>query len=232
MIGVIAAHTNRKVSDSDVAAYMAAYPDTLDSDDEVRRFLTDEGCSEDYRLMFGQRSRREEWHCVDDPTAKHSLPAEVEFRKQWTLPTDQDSSCPEPRRKDIRSIIMTVSWSRSLWVFIIEGLSSTSTSKEVQVVPTRSFAYDQNIRNMTDVCLLGFETMSTWEDEYKCLAEWNIDGGHFFWVEVRSIGKSRACITILRTHIASAIVVEPLFAMKITSHGMTMRKWCDSGRLK
>ena len=55
--------------------------------------------------------------------------------------------------------------------------------------------------------LVGFETMSKLEDEYKFLAEWNIDGGHSFWVEVRSIGKSM--VTILHTRMASVVVVEP-----------------------
>ena len=61
----------------------------------------------------------------------------------------------------------------------------------ISSVPFISFRPCYLLLHSVQKCaLLGFEVMSTLEDEYKCLAEWNIDGGHFFWVEVRSIGKS------------------------------------------
>lgn len=59
MITVIAAYTNRKVTDADLAEYRKQHPDTEDSDMEIRVALINDGCSEDYRRMFGQRSRRE-----------------------------------------------------------------------------------------------------------------------------------------------------------------------------
>ena len=72
MIAVIAAYTNRTVTDEDVETFRTAHPDALDGDDDddfIPRHLLDEGCAEGYRIMFGQRSRREDWNNVQDPTA-------------------------------------------------------------------------------------------------------------------------------------------------------------------
>ena len=52
MIGVIAAYTNRKVTDADNDDYQARYLDTTDSTDDNRRTLIDNVCSENYRYMF------------------------------------------------------------------------------------------------------------------------------------------------------------------------------------
>ena len=64
MIAVIAAYTNRKVTEADLAQYRQQHPGTEDGDEEIRAVLINDGCSEDYRRMFGQRSRREGWSNV------------------------------------------------------------------------------------------------------------------------------------------------------------------------
>lgn len=59
---------------------------TLVDDDEIRGAIIDDGCSEDYRQMFGQRSRREGWGNVENPTGKDRFKDELAFRRKMKLP--------------------------------------------------------------------------------------------------------------------------------------------------
>ena len=85
MIAVIAAYTDHKVAAADVASWRVANPDSQWEDAAVEDHLMNEKCADDYRLLFGQRSRREDWGNVDDPTEKDRLPTEVDFRAQRQL---------------------------------------------------------------------------------------------------------------------------------------------------
>ena len=89
MIGVIAAYTNRKVTAADIDEYRKQHPEATDTDAEIKDVLVDDGCSEDYRRMFGQRSRREHWNNVHDLTEKDQLPVEKAFRAARKLPEDK-----------------------------------------------------------------------------------------------------------------------------------------------
>ena len=55
------AYTSHAVSNVQILAYRQRHPDQDDmqSDDEIRNLLIHKSCAEDYRIMFGQRSRRE-----------------------------------------------------------------------------------------------------------------------------------------------------------------------------
>ena len=85
MIAVIAAYTDHKVAAANVASWRVASPDSQWEDAAVEDHLMNEKCADDYRLLFGQRSRREGWGNVDDPTEKDRLPTEVDFRAQRQL---------------------------------------------------------------------------------------------------------------------------------------------------
>lgn len=62
--------------------------DTLESDEETRYYLIDESCCEDYRQMFGQRSRREKWGKLEGFIDKDLLPGEEDFRVKWEFRAD------------------------------------------------------------------------------------------------------------------------------------------------
>ena len=68
MIEVIAAYTNRKATAADIDEYRKQHPDATETDAEIKDVLIDDGCSEDYRCMFRQRSRREQWNNLHDLT--------------------------------------------------------------------------------------------------------------------------------------------------------------------
>lgn len=59
---------------------------TLADDDEIRGATIDDSCAEDYRQMLGQRSRREGWGNVENPTGKDRFKDELAFLRKMKLP--------------------------------------------------------------------------------------------------------------------------------------------------
>lgn len=76
MISSIAVYVSKKFSDTEVEACQKLY--SYLEIEEIRNHLMDKVCAEDYRVMFGQRSRREGWDNANDLTEKDGLPGEVE----------------------------------------------------------------------------------------------------------------------------------------------------------
>ena len=72
---------------------------------------------------------------------------------------------------------------------------------------------DQEYESMDDLYQVESGNLAALENEHENLAQWNVDSGYFYWVDVRS--KGRADTTMSPTSIALADEVEPLSAMRM-----------------
>ena len=78
MINIIEAYTSKVVGEEKIPAFRQRPGNTPVSADEARAKLIDDSCAEDYRVMFGQRCRREKWGNIQAPTEKDEFPEEGE----------------------------------------------------------------------------------------------------------------------------------------------------------
>lgn len=78
MISIIEAYRSKVVGEEKIPAFRQRPGNTPASADEARAKLMDDSCAEDYRVMFGQRCRREKWGNIQDRREKNEFPEEVE----------------------------------------------------------------------------------------------------------------------------------------------------------